>query len=48
MTELSYAEMQETDGGSLTAAGVAVGLLGFGAGVVIGFAVVAAVYYCVK
>ncbi len=48
LTELTYQEMSDINGGSLTAAAVATGLLGFGVGVAIGLVVVGTVIYFTK
>ncbi len=48
LEELTIEEMVDTNGGSLTAAAVGAGLLGFGAGLIIGVVVVAGVIYLMK
>lgn len=50
LQELAYDEMVNTGGGfaQLTAGAVAAGLVGFGAGVIIGLAVTVAVIYLLK
>lgn len=45
MQELTAEEMQNINGGSLSAAAVAAGLCGFGVGAVIGFAVIGGLIY---
>lgn len=48
MKELSFEEMQTVEGGSITAGAVVAGLCGFGAGAVIGFAVIGGIIYVAK
>lgn len=48
MTELSLQEMREVDGGSISGTAVACGLLGFGAGAVIGFVVIGGIILIAK
>jgi lactobin A/cerein 7B family class IIb bacteriocin len=48
LVELTQDELVNTEGGSLTAMSIVIGLCGFGAGVIIGAAVAYALYYALK
>ena len=48
MEDLTLEEMRAIDGGSLTAGAIAAGLLGFGAGAIIGFVVIGGIIYAAR